>query len=207
MNAVFGFCDIRNFTDATEVLQSDVMIFVNEIAQVVHEQVHKYAGVPNKNIGDAFLLIWKRDAGRVPMEAISGSARFSNTSSYVCARPDRKSPKSIDVKEEENLACWNNTADQALVAMLKIIVATKTNANLLKYSSSSDPLGKVLQSQLPGYSVRMGLGLHIGWAIEGAIGSHHKIDASYLSPHVNLASRLEAATKQKCSSLASPGGM
>jgi len=38
--------------------------------------------------------------------------------------------------------------------------------------------------------------LHLGWAIEGAIGSQYKIDASYLSPHVNLASRLEAATKQ-----------
>jgi len=30
----------------------------------------------------------------------------------------------------------------------------------------------------------------------GAIGSEHKIDVSYLSPHVNMASRLEAATKQ-----------
>lgn len=42
----------------------------------------------------------------------------------------------------------------------------------------------------------MNFGLHIGWAIEGAIGSNHKIDASYLSPNVNLASRLEAASKQ-----------
>jgi class 3 adenylate cyclase len=47
-----------------------------------------------------------------------------------------------------------------------------------------------------GYSVKMGFGLHVGWAIEGAIGSSYKIDASYLSPHVNMASRLEAATKQ-----------
>jgi len=39
-------------------------------------------------------------------------------------------------------------------------------------------------------------GLHFGWAVEGAIGSNKKIDASYLSPHVNMASRLEAATKQ-----------
>ena len=36
----------------------------------------------------------------------------------------------------------------------------------------------------------------IGWAIEGAIGSTHKIDASYLSPNVNMEARLEAATKQ-----------
>ncbi len=41
----------------------------------------------------------------------------------------------------------------------------------------------------------MGFGLHFGWAIEGAIGSDCKIDASYLSPNVNMASRLEAATK------------
>lgn len=42
----------------------------------------------------------------------------------------------------------------------------------------------------------MGFGLHVGWAIEGAIGSDFKIDASYLSPNVNMASRLEAATRQ-----------
>ena len=51
---------------------------------------------------------------------------------------------------------------------------------------------------MPGFKVRMGFGLHQGWAIEGAIGSVHKIDASYLSPNVNMASRLEAATKQYC---------
>ena len=25
-----------------------------------------------------------------------------------------------------------------------------------------------------------------GWAIEGAVGSEYKVDATYLSPHVNL---------------------
>jgi hypothetical protein len=49
---------------------------------------------------------------------------------------------------------------------------------------------------LAGRKVSMGYGLHFGWAIEGAIGSTMKIDASYLSPHVNTAARLEAATKQ-----------
>ena len=42
----------------------------------------------------------------------------------------------------------------------------------------------------------MGFGLHQGWAIEGAIGSQFKVDASYLSPNVNMAARLEAASKQ-----------
>ena len=42
----------------------------------------------------------------------------------------------------------------------------------------------------------MGFGLHTGWAIEGAIGSFFKIDASYLSPNVNMASRLESSSVQ-----------
>jgi class 3 adenylate cyclase len=57
--AIFGFCDIRNFTDATEVLQTKVMNFVNEIAAIVHGVVNRCAGSANKNIGDAFLLVWK----------------------------------------------------------------------------------------------------------------------------------------------------
>ena len=42
----------------------------------------------------------------------------------------------------------------------------------------------------------MGFGLHVGWSIQGPIGSEFKIDASYLSPDVNMSSRLEGATKQ-----------
>merc|ERR550532_3691854 len=53
-----------------------------------------------------------------------------------------------------------------------------------------------LLQRLRGFRVEMGFGLHCGWAIEGAIGSEFKIDASYLSPNVNVASRLEAATTQ-----------
>lgn len=57
--AIFGFCDIRNFTDATEVLQEGVMLFVNEIGEIVHGMVDQFSGAANKNIGDAFLLVWK----------------------------------------------------------------------------------------------------------------------------------------------------
>ena len=57
MVAVFGFCDIRRFTDATEVLQEEVMEFVNSIAHIVHTTVALHGGAANKNIGDAFLLV------------------------------------------------------------------------------------------------------------------------------------------------------
>jgi class 3 adenylate cyclase len=59
VQAIFGFCDIRNFTDSTEILQTQVMLFVNQIAEITHSVVDKYGGSANKNIGDAFFLVWK----------------------------------------------------------------------------------------------------------------------------------------------------
>merc|ERR1719310_996832 len=59
VDAIIGFCNIRNFTDATEVLKNKVMLFVNRIGEIVHGCVDDYHGSPNKNIGDAFLLVWR----------------------------------------------------------------------------------------------------------------------------------------------------
>jgi len=56
---IFGFANIRYFLDITEVLQTKVMLFVNQIAEIAHSQVDKYGGSTNKNIGDSFLMVWK----------------------------------------------------------------------------------------------------------------------------------------------------
>ena len=82
-------------------------------------------------------------------------------------------------------------ADLALFSFLKIIAKINKFSHILDYRHNEK-----LNERMPGYKVKMGFGLHQGWAIEGAIGSMFKIDASYLSPNVNMASRLEAATKQ-----------
>ena len=79
----------------------------------------------------------------------------------------------------------------SLVSFLKIIASIKKSRKLLRFKEN-----KILNERIPNYQIKMGFGLHVGWAIEGAIGSFYKIDASYLSPNVNMASRLEAATKQ-----------
>ncbi len=79
----------------------------------------------------------------------------------------------------------------SVLSFVKIIGAIRSSRRLVKYREN-----KGLNERMPNYSVKMGFGLHCGWAIEGAIGSFYKIDASYLSPNVNMASRLEAATKQ-----------
>jgi len=36
-------------------------MFVNEIGEITHGMVNSFSGAPNKNIGDAFLLVWKLD--------------------------------------------------------------------------------------------------------------------------------------------------
>jgi class 3 adenylate cyclase len=163
---IYGFCDIRNFTDTTEELQEGVMMFVNEIAQVVHGIVDKYLGAANKNIGDAFLLVWK----------------FSNDEMFIDQDQEIiKNPASLKARF---------LPDLSLLAFLKILAKVNKDPLMLKYRTNP----KLLQ-RMPGYEIKMGFGLHIGWSIEGPIGSQFKIDASYLSPNVNLASALEGSTK------------
>merc|ERR1712072_152436 len=81
--------------------------------------------------------------------------------------------------------------DMSIIAFCFTISAINKSAVLKDYREHP-----ALLARHSNYRVRMGFGLHYGWAIEGAIGSEYKIDASYLSPNVNMASRLEAATKQ-----------
>lgn len=37
------------------------MVYVNTLAEIVHSRVDEYTGAANKNIGEAFLLVWKFD--------------------------------------------------------------------------------------------------------------------------------------------------
>ena len=155
IRSIFGFCDVRQFTDTTECLQEEVMLFVNRIAHILHSIVVQCSGSANKNIGDAFLLTWKLDG--------------------------------LTTEQTTSLA------DQALLCFCKALI------ELARYQSFicnfSPAATQRLFKRFPGYVVRIGSGLHVGWAIEGAIGSHRKIDASYLSPHVNFTEFLESSTK------------
>jgi len=85
-------------------------------------------------------------------------------------------------------------ADHALLACLEIQEAYKKNATL-KDMCAREGFAEE-EAFKDGYELSMGFGLHYGWAIEGAVGSKLKVDATYLSPNVNLSARLEAATKQ-----------
>jgi hypothetical protein len=81
-------------------------------------------------------------------------------------------------------------AEKALIAYLKTIVDLNRNRRVLAYRKITK------LNEVRPFKVRMNFGVHAGWAIEGAVGSVQKVDATYLSPHVNLAARLETASKQ-----------
>lgn len=154
--AVFCFCDIRNFTDITEELQEDIILFVNEIAFIIHRYAYIYQGSANKNIGDAFLLVWKIKDG-------------SNESSAVEIQ---------------------TSADLSVICTLKIISNIKKDLEFQKYRENAK-----LRQRMPRFDIKVGFGIHMGWAIEGAIGSEYKIDPSYLSPNLNIAMTFEGLTK------------
>ena len=192
VNAIFGFCDIRNFTDLCEVLRQDTMVFTNLVAQIVHESCHSRTGDVNKNIGDAFLVVWKVQALKNVMPRSNSDRDETNkdtrgkyeTNVIKDVRPRRSS-------YVHHLTKKDNVVDLALDSFLEIRNLLQSNDEIQRYSQNA-----TLQQRIPDFKISLGYGMHLGWAIEGAIGSRHKVDASYLSPHVNVSARLEAATKQ-----------
>lgn len=81
--------------------------------------------------------------------------------------------------------------DRALLGMLKSFAGIHRDKNLKVWGNDFR-----LSAGVSEYYVDIIYGMDAGWAVEGAVGSEYKIDATYLSPHVNMASRMMSATKQ-----------
>lgn len=172
VSCIFLFCDIRQFTDATECLQEEVFVFTNRIAAVVHSFCHSYGGSANKNIGDAFLCSWLLD----DPNSSGGRAADGN---------------------KDGLCAINNQADKCLLCVVKICMSLHHDQYYVE--TMSDVARERLLAKLSkraGPVVQMGCGLHAGKAVQGAIGSERKIDATYVSEAVEMAEFLESSTKK-----------
>jgi hypothetical protein len=86
-------------------------------------------------------------------------------------------------------------ADMSLWALTRILCAVHRSSTLAAYRVNPrlQMRYKLSATNAP-YRVNCSFGLHHGWAIEGAVGSEFKIDASYLSPNVSISESLEGAT-------------
>jgi hypothetical protein len=103
-------------------------------------------------------------------------------------RTSTRSNLAVDLRRIPGL---DIVADKALVGFLRVLIEVNRDKQILAYRTD-----KRLMVDSKEFLLRMGFGIHAGWAIEGAVGSLQKVDATYLSPHVNMAARMEAATRQ-----------
>ena len=172
--AIFGFCNIRNFEEINIALEEETIPLINKIAEIVQSSVERFRGNTNKNIGDSFLNVWK-------------FYNNLNTKNFNDKRLKKDNLLEIDPTNPQ----INITADCAVLAYLRCILKINKNLNILEYKKD-----KRLKSIIPNFKIDMGFGLHLGYGIEGPVGSEFKMEASYLSPNVNIAARLETATKQ-----------
>jgi class 3 adenylate cyclase len=206
--AIFGFCDIHHFDEVNEKLGKDIMTFVNTIAEVVHQLVHDWRGQVNKNLGQAFLIVWrigdeetlheilhsnplKPTAAAAPPPGAPPGASGASAGGPLgkSLKQMKKKQQGIDLKRVPGV---DVLADSAMISYLKIIVELNRSKSILKYREEP----RLTKNHTEEFLIRMGFGLHAGWAIEGAVGSLQKVDATYLSPHVNMAARLETSSKQ-----------
>ena len=56
--AIFLSVRISDFDYITDILQEEIIVFVNKIVRILHETVRKWDGVANKNYGDKYLMTW-----------------------------------------------------------------------------------------------------------------------------------------------------
>ena len=121
VRCIFFFCDIRQFTDATEALQEEVFVFTNRIAHVIHKICVAYGGSPNKNVGDAFLLSWHLDV----TNDVSDNP-VANTLSGI---------KMFDLANK--LKESNKQADKALLSVVKIMISLHRDDYFLEGMSTN----------------------------------------------------------------------
>ena len=181
VQCIFLFCDIRQFTDATESLQEEVFVFTNKIASVIHSICNSYGGSANKNVGDAFLMSWllsdEKSEGGTTRRRSSFGARNNRG-------PNRLTRSQIK-------------ADSALLAVIKISIALYYDKFFLE-DMTETKRGRLMKkiANRMGPVVQMGFGLHCGKAVQGAIGTQRKLDATYVSDAVEFAEFLESSTKK-----------
>jgi hypothetical protein len=156
IDCVIGVVRVRDFGIATQVLQSKIHVFGNQIAEIVHGVCNEFYGAPNKNNGDFFLIVWRVD--------------------------------------EKNPGTTQRLAEMSVVSFATILGALHRSPVLASYRQHPGLQNRWSALRRNG-RVNLSFGLHAGWAIEGAIGTEFKIDASYLSPNVNIAKSVELATE------------
>lgn len=220
--AIFGFLAIDGFSEQLRALDRDVMILINDVAKVIHDEVFRWAlgnsGQCNKNLGAAFLMVFRiGDFNEVhERQARATDVVFSSEKRTSRSRNLRRRNRAVGPAEQStrrratrqrgrrslgdstgdslalaSLPGIQTFADRALLGLLKSFAGIYRDKNIQNWKKDFR-----LGAGVGAFNVNLMIGMDAGWAVEGAVGSEYKIDATYLSPHVNMASRMMSASKQ-----------
>jgi hypothetical protein len=195
--ALFAFAGINDFSSLLRALDREVMKLINDIAKVVHNEVYRWGfgdrGQCNKNLGPSFLMVYRIGDFKTVQEK---KARAEDVIFTPATEPShsnssenaKNNMKSIRLASLPGIAAFT---DRALLGMLKSFAGINRDRDVKNWEKDFK-----LGLGVGAISVEMIFGMDAGWAVEGAVGSAYKIDATYLSPHVNMASRMMCACKQ-----------
>ena len=210
--ALFGFVAINDFGKMLRVLEQDTLVLINDVAKVVHDEVFRWAlgdsGQCNKNLGGAFLMVFrigdfrevhdrKKRATDVVFEVKQrrnvkvrrrGAGKSKGKRDYGVRQMDMGNDETLQLASLPGIQSFT---DRALLGFLKSFAGLNRDYEIRKWRKDFR-----LGAGVGAFSVSVMYGMDAGWAVEGAVGSEYKIDATYLSPHVNMASRMMSATKQ-----------
>ena len=111
---------VQKHTDSTTTTgwtlhcQEDVMEFVNSIAKIVHMEVSLHGGAANKNVGDAFLLVWKFP--RAPYHHHGPRHRAGSAASSAPSSPGKGHPR--PPPRTQRLSSLGNRRDAVTLTVL-----------------------------------------------------------------------------------------
>ena len=180
------------------------------------------SGQCNKNLGAAFLMVFRIGLVKEVVEKLHEATNvvFDTTLHKKAAKKkirkgsghhrERSNPNANQLGNKPHLKHRANQdsainamqlslqslpgistfTDRAVIGMLKSFAGIHRDNKLRSWSRDFR-----LSAGVGAFSVDMIFGMDAGWAVEGAVGSEYKIDATYLSPHVNMASRMMSACK------------
>jgi class 3 adenylate cyclase len=90
-------------------------------------------------------------------------------------------------KNEQLLEQRTELADKSIIAAVKIVSEMRRAIHVNQFYKRPEIIAKMGQGVRP----HLTFALHMGWTIEGAIGSDSKIDACYMSPQLQYAYKLQ----------------
>ena len=165
----------------------DILPFTNTAAEIVHDAVTENGGQPNRNLGEAFLCVWKPDVGKEdptlvsPQEQMQAETKMCDgalTAFRRCVRGIATSQPLQAYNQHEEIVKFFDGQRSARTHSTHPLTLDTPHSPHAPSHKSLTPVLTTLSPLTPhtgNYSTRIGYGLHYGWAIEGKqpAAQHH----------------------------------